>query len=324
MDELPIHKLIVDSRNAISGTASDFQVQMPEALYLPQDACCYCTDVTISHTFRSVEGDASVEGRNHYLYFFERTYANGTQLVLNRATLRSGHYSPSSLANEIESQMNAVSFFGAHYTATYNVTVNSIQIALSYVHPIPTYVNTVGFALINEDVLADHDFQSYVSGMLEEGPQGTPYVIDFRNPESCSGVLGLARGSSANVKWPALKLNLINTMSKTQTTGSIDVRHKTSLYLHSNSLSNNRIVGPAGSRSVICRIPVTQLYGGVERRAHSSHPLDFIPVGGRTLSVLDFQVRDSFGNIVTLHGGHVSLELVFSKTSPIFLKIIYK
>ena len=66
--DLPIHKLIVDSRSAgAQGIASNFQIQLPETLYLPHDACCYCTDVAISHTFRSIEGLAAIEGSNIFL-----------------------------------------------------------------------------------------------------------------------------------------------------------------------------------------------------------------------------------------------------------------
>ena len=70
--DLPIHKLIIDSRSAIEGNASDFQIQLPETLYMPQDSCAYVCDVCISHTFRSVEEHTAVTGKNHYLYFFEK------------------------------------------------------------------------------------------------------------------------------------------------------------------------------------------------------------------------------------------------------------
>lgn len=316
--DLPIHKLIVDSRSAIAGNASEFQIQLPETLYMPQDSCAYVCDVCISHTFRSIEDHTAVAGRNHFMYFFEQTYQNGTKLVLNRAALASGHYTPSSLAQELENAMNTTSIFGAHYTATYHVNTNSILISLSYAHPIPIHQNSVGFGLVNKDVFADSDFQSFVSGRLEEGQQGTPYFVDFQNADDCCGILGLARNSSANVPWATLKAKLLNnSLSQTQSTGSVDVRHRTSLYLHSSALSNNKIIGPAGSRTVLCKVPVVSLPGGVCRKEHNSHIMDYIPTGGRTLSVLDFSVRDSFGDIVDLQGGHTSFEIIFSKSQPL-------
>ena len=314
-----MHKLIVDSRSAAAiGIAINFQVQLPETLYLPHDACCYCTDVAISHTFRSIEGLAAVESCNNHFFWFEQTYDQGTKLVLNRALLTSSNYSPTTLAQELKTQMNAASIFGSSYETVYNVGTNSISITLNYQHPNPMFQDAVTFALINEDVLDDPDFQSFASTRLQQGPQNLPYFITWQNPQDCFGVLGNARGSSVNQPWSAIKADLLNnSLSQTQTTGAIDVRHCTNLYLHSSALSNNRILGPSGSRSVICRIPITQLPGGVERREHSSHPLDFIPIGGRTLSVLDFSVRNSFNRLVTLNGGHVSFELIFAKTPPL-------
>ena len=188
---------------------------------------------------------------------------------------------------------------------------------MSYAHPIPIHQNSVAFALANNDSIADSAFQSFVIGRLEESQQGTPYFVDFQSPDDCNGSLGLARNSSANAMWSTLNTNLLNkSVSGTHITGSIDVRRRQNLFLHSSDLSNNRSIGPQGSRSVICRVPVTQLCGGIERREHSSHLLDYIPTGGRTLSVLGFQVKDSFNAIVNLHGGHCSFELIFSKTQP--------
>ena len=94
-------------------------------------------------------------------------------------------------------------------------------------------------------------------------------------------------------------------------TGHIDVRSSHVLYVHSDALSGMRTIGPAGSRSVIARVPVTTTFGGMLFKEHSSHPQDYIPVGGRMLTALDFSIRDSFGALVQLHGAHISLELLF-------------
>ena len=46
-------------------------------------------------------------------------------------------------------------------------------------------------------------------------------------------------------------------------------------------------------------------------REHSSHPLDYIPVDGRTVTQVDVSVRDSYRHIVPLQGGHVAFEMLF-------------
>ena len=103
MDELPVHKLIIDSRAADLGIPSDFQVTLPETIHMPPDGCLYVTDVCISHTFRTVESHANVEGRNHFVYVLEQLWTNGVEtLRLNRATLASRSYSPEELATELQ------------------------------------------------------------------------------------------------------------------------------------------------------------------------------------------------------------------------------
>ena len=54
------------------------------------------------------------------------------------------------------------------------------------------------------------------------------------------------------------------------------------------------------------------MFGGLVTRTHSGHPLDCVPCGGRTLRTLDFQVKDSFNDLVDFRGGHVSFELLFA------------
>ena len=105
---------------------------------------------------------------------------------------------------------------------------------------------------------------------------------------------------------------LAGSFPKTLRSGHIDVRTRYVLHLYSDALASMRTVGPNNSRSVICRLPVTTTFGGMRFKDHSSHHLDFIPVGGRTLTQIDVSVRDSYGQIVTLHGGHVSFKIIFA------------
>ena len=309
MEGLPFEKIIIDSRNASLGDATSFQVTLPETLHLPPDAVMYVTDCAISHSFRTVDGSGTVGSKNHHLYFLERNYQSGDVTVLSRAVPTSRSYTPYELATEIQTRMNEVSIFiSTAYNVTYDTNKNLLNIALTYQHPLPAFATYPGFFIVNSDLLGDPSFQSFVNGRYS-------YSLNFGSPEDCCGLLGLARGSSANTHWPALQTLLSNTppsLPTTVSTGSLDMRHRHVLYLHSNALSNLRIIGPAGSRSVIARIPVTSIYGGIILQQHSGHPLDCVPCGGRTLRTLDFQLKDSSGNLVDLYGGAVSFQLLFA------------
>jgi hypothetical protein len=102
------------------------------------------------------------------------------------------------------------------------------------------------------------------------------------------------------------------TWPKTYTSGEVDVRNVHTLYIHSNSLSNFSSIGPKGSRSVLARIPVTGLSGSVLFKQHSGNLHDIIDCSGKMLRVLDFSVRNSHNQLVDLHGGSLSFELVFA------------
>ena len=58
-------------------------------------------------------------------------------------------------------------------------------------------------------------------------------------------------------------------------------------------------------------------FGGMLFKEHSSHALDYIPVGGQTLTTIDVAVRDSFGEIVPLHGSHLSSKLLFAPSNQL-------
>ena len=323
MEGLPFEKVIVDSRTASSGNGTSFELTLPETLHLPADAVCYVTDLAVSHSFYTVEGVTSIGSKNHYLYFLERTYNSGDFTILNRTTLVSQSYAPEELAAELQSKMNAVSIFSASaYTVVYNAQKNAFTLTLNYTHPDPLHVTYPGFFVINQDLLGDQGFQTYVaSRQLEGGHDGqrqnlAQYMINFRDPQDCLGLLGFSKGASGNTQWPELEAKLAGSppsLPTSQATQAVDVRHRHVLYLHSNALSNLRVIGPAGSRSVIARIPVTSLFGGLVTRAHSGHPLDCVPCGSRTLRTLDFQLKDSFAQLVDLHGGHISFELLFAQ-----------
>jgi hypothetical protein len=108
-------------------------------------------------------------------------------------------------------------------------------------------------------------------------------------------------GDGTGTSWP-----------KTYTSGEVDVRNVHTLYVHSNALSNFSSLGPKGSRSVLARIPVTGLSGSVLFKQHSGNLHDIIDCSGKMLRLLDFSVRNSHNQLVDLHGGSLSFELVFA------------
>jgi hypothetical protein len=330
-ERLAIRKIVVDSRTATQGTGSDFKVQLPETITLPKHFGCYVTDIQCVHSFRSVHGNTSVGARNHYFYFFERMVSafhpsENDFTILNRAVLSPGSYTPTELCAELQSQMNAVSFFGSSaYTVSYSSSLHNATISLSAAGD-STYPNYHGFIPVSGNVLQDSTLSAYAATKTLINTSGNAYPLgatqiaysfNTGNLEDAGGLFSLDTHVDNGFRAAELMATINNSGTSTQwpktyTTNEVDVRNIHTLYLHSNALSNFSAIGPAGSRSVIARLPVTGLSGSVLFKQHSGNPHDIIDCSGKMLRVLDFSIRNSQNQIVDLHGGSLSFELVFA------------
>ena len=327
-DGLQVRRIIVDSRTATVGTGQEWELQLPETLSIPRNYGCYVTDIALSHSWRTVHGTTSVGARNHYVYWMERLwYPNGPidYTVLNRCAITPGSYGPVELADEIATQMNANTFFGAGaYAVTYSSLMHTIYINLTFAGD-ATYPHYHGFRLCSAKVLSDATFRAYAGGRLLYNSSGvafpnsspTAFSLDWSNLEEASGLLGLDADLSVGAAAAAMNTLIANDATSFQwptsyATGTVDVRNVECVYLHSNALSNFSTIGPAGSRTTLARIPVTGLAGSVLAKQHSGLAQDFQKCSGKMLRVLDFSIRNSHNQIIDVHGGHVSFELVFA------------
>ena len=305
--ELPFRKVCIDSRDAVAGNESNFIYQLPSTLHLPSQTSCYVLDVAISYGFWSVE-----TGFNDTLYLLER-YWNGSQDVtlVKKAVLPGGSYTPTTLASAVQIALDNVSVFdpgSQNYTCTYESSTNSILISLNFSSAFPIYGNYHGFTILTKKELENETVQAQINTNQSD--------IIFSDLRDASGLLSLhasldTYSSTASLLTAWQNPSTAGTFPTSLRSGHVDIRARHVLYLHSDAIASRKSIGPGTSRSSIARIPVTTTFGGMLFQEHSSHPMDFIPVGGRTLTSLDFSVRDSFGSIVDLHGGHVSLSLLF-------------
>ena len=143
------------------------------------------------------------------------------------------------------------------------------------------------------------------------------YTMDWQRPQSCLGIVGLGKASSAGTRLPAFLTLLAGAhLNLSQETGRTDVRRLHNVYIRSRALANNSIVGPPQSQTLLCKIPVTNMAGDVLSRYHNGAVHDYIACSNRSLSMLDFYVTDYDNNPVSLRGGTLSLELLFC-TQPI-------
>ena len=300
--DLPFRRITLDSRTAIQGRGtSDFTVELPATLQLPRETACYVLDVQVSYGFYTVEHNS-----HDIVYFLER-YWSGTadQTIVRRATLDPGSYTAITLAAELQSKMNLASAIQG-YVCTYESVTNTILISLTHTSSHVGFGTYHGFTILTSKQMENAGIQSRI---LARQP------FDFNTIRDASGLLSL-EGSGQLMDIMSLFTaydapSLQGSFATTFRTGHVEVRSCHNVYLHSEALAGMRSIGPSGSRSIICRIPVLTTFGGMLMKEHNSHPLDYTPVGGRTLTQIDISARDSFGRLISLHGGHLSLTLLF-------------
>ena len=129
---LPIKKLYVDSRFKSKDSVSDtnFKVDLPQTLLMPQNAVFYIDDVSIPVSWYTID-----EGRNNKFYFRVDGMMHVVQLV-------NGNHTITSLNNILVNIMNAS--YPNSFTASPNISTSEIEIAC---------VDTKVFELLTDDQL---------------------------------------------------------------------------------------------------------------------------------------------------------------------------
>jgi hypothetical protein len=127
---LPIKKIYVDSRHrtADSESSSNFKIELPYSITLPDNTVFFITDICIPHVFRLIEKDV-----NDRIYFTYTAPGVGgvNNIFYNYAVLSPGGYTGENLASAIQSGMNSnvetgfnISFSVSWDTASYSLSVS--------------------------------------------------------------------------------------------------------------------------------------------------------------------------------------------------------
>lgn len=84
------------------------------------------------------------------------------------------------------------------------------------------------------------------------------------------------------------------------------------LYMHS-TLAQFKASGPRPGvdRDVLCRVPILVGHGEINAYEAYGHSYDFSPCYYASQKILSFRITDYRGRVVDLHGGEISLELLF-------------
>ena len=94
------------------------------------------------------------------------------------------------------------------------------------------------------------------------------------------------------------------------TTNFIDLLNVHSIYICSSNLGSFQTLGPRGNTDILKKVPVSSNYGYLILDSVVS-TIDGIDVSKQGIKTLHFRITDVRGNIIPLHGSHVSFSLIF-------------
>ena len=127
--------------------------------------------------------------------------------------------------------------------------------------------------------------------------------IIFNTTQTINKILQNEDGTSKNY-----------TSARPHISGFLELLSIRNIYLHSHNLSSYSAYGGKGESNIIKKIPVSSDFGYLIIDNYTSTH-DWLDCSNLTLSCMEFILRDSYGNIVPLHGSNVSFSIVFSKQS---------
>ena len=271
---LKIKKIYVDSKykttNSIS--TSDFSIQLPETIYMPDNSVFYISDVCIPHSWYTVE-----QGINDKLYLQIRFDGFTFDIIL---TLDSKNYTGGDLAVQILTQLNKISSFTNKFTITYDSSRHEIFIMCDFGY---TYK-----ILTKNDILTK----------LNNAWNGDSY--DASNSHDINSYLfKLTVGVSP-----------LYTSTNYFRSSSLDLQLIRNLYISSPNLGNFTTLGPNGQSCIIKKVPVNANYNSMVFDNMSSSN-DFLDCSKQTLRNIEFTIDNVHGQRINLHGQDVSFSIIF-------------
>ena len=282
-------KLFLDSRFKISGTDSDFTLELPQDVQCTRTASFFVASCSFANTF------STVTPYNGHFYWIERVNVAGmTVYEMNVYIIRPGNYTGAELAPELQRAI-ATSTSWKSVSVTYN-NDGYFQIAVTRVDGnididliIPNYTEIDQYFTLLNCVDASRTNPGLVA--WAPGPKRL----------SVNTILNMPL-TYPNPSW-----------TKGLSTGIADFAPVREIYLHS-SLANDRTLHINGARDCIARIPIDVYYGEVVSYRYLG-PTDAISCSDSNFRTISFQLRDYAGNLLT-PGSFVVIELAFLDTDP--------
>ena len=200
--------------------------------------------------------------------------------------LTPGNYNLTTFANHLATIISAAfSGIPVSFTVVPNSNTNTLTIT----------PNTANYKF---KILSDYDLKIQLA---HSNKPWTGPAYNINNPGDINDIIKNTSGSAG-----------FHTQADPYTTGSIDLQPIKNVYITSPNLGTYKTFSPSKGVTVIKKVPVTandnqMIFSNVT----SSN--DYLDCSRQTLRTLTFELQDVHGNIIPLHGSHVSFSLVFDK-----------
>ena len=276
-----IKKVYIDSRYSTSdsNSNSDFKFELKEQIDVPENTVCYIDDISIPHSWYTLE-----EYNNRLYIQYENTLIErGWDFIV--VILPTGNYTgitfASSLQAEVQKKIPGMSCVYNPARGTITITGESVFRVLTDNHFIPGYYSMVFFEYANEDWRDVDD---------------NPVTVVASNLMSLNEVI---------------RNNQVQPNANTEfETGFLDLLNTHNIYLHCPNLGHYNCIGVRGENSIIKKIPVSSSFGYLILDSVVA-PHDKIDVSRQSIKTLQFTLKNVHGNIINLHGAHISFSLIF-------------
>ena len=270
---LPIKKIYIDTRfmSSDSESSSNFKVDLPTTVTLPEDTVFYIDDICIPHSWYTID-----EERNNKFYF----KIGSTSYV---KTVPSGNYSTITLNAILVALMNSVQ---NTHTANTNIPGNTIGISTSatssnqtYIVDAVQYTNALTFEILTDKQAISLNYPTPVQSINNYLNNNVPKINTY----------------ASEYVSPYVNLNPIR-----------------NLYITSGNFGGYNTMSISGERGIVKKVPVRANFNEMIYD-DAVLGIDYLDCSRQSLSRLEFQLKDVYGNYINLHGNHWSFSIIFAK-----------
>ena len=273
-----IKKIYVDSRFKTNDSVSnsDFKYELKEQIELPDNTVCYVDDISIPHSWYSVED------YNNKLYI--GNFNDDLTLNKTKITIPNGNYTGVSLASAIQSLL--YKRFPNDDDRVYYESSRGILI----------FESLREFTIFTDDEVMELTYIQPPFAVWNDVNNEQTSAPELGNAESINEILRNTVPKPTSTKFETEFLDLINTHN---------------IYIHSPNLGfHYNTIGCKGENSIIKKVPVSSGFG-YQILDTVVAPHDKIDVSRQNIKTLHFSLKNVFGNTINLHGSNVSFSLIF-------------